>query len=280
MAYAYSLVPLPDDSQIEEPMTSFFLNQDRYDASQGEDSPAPAPPPRRGRQLTAMERKAESASACLALYSRARAPRFFASAHPDCLSTHTAVAKQMMKNGMNLNQAVSAVLAADKEGVDGKGAAEPPEGDDDVFQSEEVIAHRGINLHVIDTLLFVLLPQAMVYAGYKPQIPIFCTHPGTPNRETRELREEVVYERLIVLTYFWCVSAPWAANIVEAATLASAQPPEPTYKPKLPPACTENGEKSLLSTLQYVRRPSLRTSASVCAVSPNSCFAVHRRKPW
>lgn len=156
---------LLDDSQTEEPMTSFFLNQDRYDASQGEDSPAPAPPPRRGRQLTAMERKAE-------------------------------IAKQMMQNGMNLNQAVSAVMAADKEGAGGKGAAEPPEGDDDVFQSEE----------------------AMVYAGYKPQIPIFCTHP---------------------------------ANIVEAATLASAQPPEPTYKPKLPPACTEKGEKSLLSTLQY-----------------------------
>lgn len=48
----------------------------------------------------------------------------------------------MMQNGMNLNQAVSAVLAADKEGVGEKGAAEPPEGDDDVFQSEEVIAQR------------------------------------------------------------------------------------------------------------------------------------------
>ena len=79
----------------------------------------------------------------------------------------------------------------------------------------------------------------------------------------------MVYKRLIVLTHFWCVSAPWAANIVEAATLASAQPPEPTYKPKLPPACTEKGEKSLLSTLQYVRRPSpgIGTGASVCAVA-------------
>lgn len=44
------------------------------------------------------------------------------------------------------------------------------------------------------------------------------------------------------------------ANIVEAATLASAKPPAPTYKPTLPPACTENKEDSLLSTLQYVRR--------------------------
>jgi hypothetical protein len=43
-----------------------------------------------------------------------------------------------------------------------------------------------IPIHVIDASLFVLLLQAMVYAGYKPQIPIFCTHPGTPKRVTRE----------------------------------------------------------------------------------------------
>jgi hypothetical protein len=30
-----------DDSQAEEPMTSFFLNQDRFDLSQSDDSPAP-----------------------------------------------------------------------------------------------------------------------------------------------------------------------------------------------------------------------------------------------
>jgi hypothetical protein len=55
-----------------------------------------------------------------------------------------------------------------------------------------------IPIHVIDASLFVLLLQAMVYAGYKPQIPIFCTHPGTPKRETRERerdREEVLCRR-------------------------------------------------------------------------------------
>jgi hypothetical protein len=77
---------------------------------------------------------------------------------------------------------------------------------------------------------------------------------------------------------------------VEAATLASAQPPEPTYKPKLPPACTTRGEKSLLSTLQYVRnaRTHARTHApthvkryvvSNSTISPCVCMHEHR-KPW
>jgi len=87
----------------------------------------------------------------------------------------------MMQNGMNLNQAVSAVLAADKEGIGEKGAAEPPEGDDDVFQSEEVIAYRGINLHVIDTLLFTGDGLRWI------QTPdSHLLHPSRYARETRE----------------------------------------------------------------------------------------------
>jgi len=32
---------LPDDSQIEEPMASFFLNQERFDSSQQEEAKIP-----------------------------------------------------------------------------------------------------------------------------------------------------------------------------------------------------------------------------------------------
>jgi hypothetical protein len=49
----------------------------------------------------------------------------------------TAVAKQMMQSGMTLNQAVNAAIKA-TEGTNKAKAGDMPEGDDDVFQSEEV----------------------------------------------------------------------------------------------------------------------------------------------